>query len=111
MVSAFRPHRARPGGALASAQVGCFQRLAPTGLAPVERRLLHQRGGSPSVLFWSPSPRSTETSSVGAGNAPRFPSGAETSAPPRQARWGRCAIRASSRRGHLLSLHHDDLDI
>src|SRR6266498_3435298 len=131
LLPAFRPHRARPGGAQASAPAsnglrvppppgsprwsagfctsnGCSPRLAPTGLAPVERRLLHQRGGSPPVFFLSPSPRSTETSSVGAGNAPRFPSGAETSAPPRQARWGRRALCVSPL-VQKLPLHRDKL--
>ncbi len=73
LVSASRPHRARPGGAQASAPEWSVRR----------------------PLLLSSSLRSTETSSVGAGNAPRCPSGAEASAPPRQARWGRGTRRAA----------------
>src|SRR5206468_1763087 len=85
---------------------------APTGLVPVERRLLHQKGSversppPPGLSRWSEglgtrqgggdcavrrswcrSLRSTETSSVGAGDPLPFCSGAEGFAPPRQARW------------------------
>src|SRR6266498_1798124 len=96
LVPAFRPHRARPGGARASAPAGRF----PARPFLVPKPPLHRDklggGGQRSVFpLWCRNPRSTETSSVGAESALRFPSGAETPAPPRQARWGRRTLHVS----------------
>src|SRR6266536_1813092 len=90
MLSAFRPHRARPGGAQASAPAGRFPVhpfLVPK--PPLHRDKLGGGGERSAFPLWCRNPRSTETSSVGAESALRFPSGAEAPAPPRQARWGR----------------------
>src|SRR6266536_4646034 len=89
MLSAFRPHRARPGGAQASAPAGRFPVRPFLVLKPPPHRDKLGGGGERSAFpLWCRNPRSTETSSVGAESALRFPSGAETSAPPRQARGG-----------------------
>src|SRR6266542_2842704 len=64
------------------------------------------RGETAPTLFLSTSPRSTETSSVGAGRSTQ-PLLAEASAPPRQARWGRDA--EPSRCLQKPPLHRDKL--
>src|SRR6266511_721461 len=67
--SAFlRPHRACPGGAEASAQEErAPPSSAPTGLAPVERRLVHKAGASAPSPLWCKNLRFTGASPVGRG--------------------------------------------
>jgi len=69
-----RPHRACPGGAEASAQEGRGPPFsAPTGLVPVERGLVHQRGGSALPQRCCASSPSTGARPVGATEGASHP--------------------------------------